>query len=94
MHALDTKLPWKKISEKKRTALAILIREKALAIGVGIVHEQDIDRSNILQATFEAMRRAVAGLSEKPEEVQVDGNFTIPELLNVIFVCFHVCYLL
>ena len=71
----------KKLSEKRRKILAIEIRAKAIAIGVGIVHEQDIDRSNILQGTFEAMRRAVADLGQVPTEVQVDGNFTIPELL-------------
>ncbi len=70
----------KKISEKKRTKLAIEIRQKALHVGVGIVHEQDIDRHNILQATFEAMRRALSALGIHPDEVQVDGNFTIPEL--------------
>ena len=70
----------KKLSEKRRKALALAIRSKAKAIGVGIVHEQDIDRTNILKATFEAMRLAVANLDIKPEEVQVDGNFTIPDL--------------
>jgi len=71
----------KKISAKKRDALALQIREKALAVGVGIVHEQDIDRSNILLATFEAMRLAVSDLGQQPDEVQVDGKFTIPDLL-------------
>lgn len=71
----------KKLSEKRRTALAIEIRDKARAIGVGIVHEQDIDRSNILKATFEAMRQAVKNMNYTPEQVQVDGNFTIPDLL-------------
>ncbi len=70
----------KKISEKKRFKLAKEIRAKALHIGVGIIHEQDIDRHNILQATFQAMRLAVNNLGQKPDEVQVDGNFTIPEL--------------
>ncbi len=70
----------KKLSEKKRVVIAGEIRLKAKAVGVGIVHEQDIDRSNILQATFEAMRRAVADLGMTPIELQVDGNFTIPEL--------------
>lgn len=71
----------KKLSEKKRTKMARLIWENALAVGVGIVHEQDIDRTNILKATFEAMRRAVSMLSLKPDEVQVDGKFTIPDLM-------------
>ncbi|NQV30733.1 MAG: ribonuclease HII [Candidatus Marinimicrobia bacterium] len=70
----------KKISAKKREKLAVEISQRALYVGVGIVHEQDIDRWNILQATFEAMRRAVANLGIQPTEVQVDGNFTIPDL--------------
>jgi len=70
----------KKLSAKKRTALAIEIRQKALGIGIGIVHEQDIDRWNILQATFEAMRLAVADLGMEATEIQVDGNFIIPNL--------------
>ncbi|MCF7822964.1 MAG: ribonuclease HII [Candidatus Marinimicrobia bacterium] len=70
----------KKLSEKRRQVLAEAIRGSARAIGLGIVHEQDIDRSNILQATFQAMRLAVHNLGLEPEQVQVDGNFTIPEL--------------
>ena len=70
----------KKISAKKREKLALEIRQRALHIGVGIVHEQDIDRHNILQATFEAMRQAVGNLGVQPTEVQVDGNFIIPDL--------------
>ena len=70
----------KKLSEKRRRSLAIAIRSKALAIGVGIVHEQDIDRHNILQATFEAMRQAVSNLNYAVTQVQVDGNHKIPDL--------------
>ncbi len=44
------------------------------------MHEQDIDRYNILQATFEAMRLAVRNLGVEVDQVQVDGNFTIPDL--------------
>ncbi len=70
----------KKLSEKRRNALNIEIRKTAKAFGVGIVHEQDIDRTNILKATFEAMRLAVLALSTTPDQVQVDGKFTIPNL--------------
>ena len=70
----------KKLSEKKRTRIAAEIRAKALGVGVGIVHEQDIDRSNILKATFEAMRMAVRDLGSTVHEVQVDGKFIIPGL--------------
>ncbi len=70
----------KKLSEKKRIVLAQEIRSKALAVGVGIVHEQDIDRNNILQATFEAMRQSIAKLKIQATLVQVDGNHKIPDL--------------
>jgi len=70
----------KKLSEKKRNRLALEIRNSALAVGVGIVHEQDIDRTNILKATFEAMRLAVHELGQTPDQVQVDGSFIIPNL--------------
>ena len=71
----------KKLSEKKRSSLAKEIQVSAKAIGVGIVHEQDIDRTNILEATFKAMQLALANLEIPPEEVQVDGNQTIPGLV-------------
>jgi len=70
----------KKLSEKRRNILAVEIKAKALAIGVGIVHEQDIDRKNILQATFEAMRQAISNLDYQFTLVQVDGNHKIPGL--------------
>ena len=70
----------KKLSEKRRNILAVEIRSKALAIGIGIVHEQDIDRNNILQATFEAMRQAISNLNCEFTQVQVDGNHKIPGL--------------
>jgi ribonuclease HII len=64
----------KKLSEKKRLMLADLIRERALAWSLGRAEVEEIDTLNILQATFVAMQRAVAGLSIKPTEVLVDGN--------------------
>ena len=64
----------KKLSEKKRDALAILIRKRALAWAVAEASVEEIDRLNILHATLLAMQRAVAGLSIKPESAMVDGN--------------------
>ena len=64
----------KKLSEKKRTALAVEIREKALAWCVAEASVEEIDRLNILQATFLAMQRAVAGLQISAESALVDGN--------------------
>jgi ribonuclease HII len=70
----------KKLSEKKREALAPLIRERALAWAVGIATVEEIDRLNILHATMLAMRRAVEGLAAPPDQVLVDGNRIPPGL--------------
>ena len=64
----------KKLSEKKRDALAVLIREQALAWCVAEASVEEIDRLNILQATMLAMQRAVAGLAVRAESALVDGN--------------------
>ncbi|MBS1160937.1 MAG: ribonuclease [Proteobacteria bacterium] len=64
----------KKLSEKKRDALAILIRERAVAWCVASASVEEIDRLNILHATMLAMQRAVAGLSVRPTAALVDGN--------------------
>jgi ribonuclease HII len=48
--------------------------------GIGVVEHDIIDRINILQATFLAMRQAVAALGLSPEIVLVDGRMTIPEM--------------
>lgn len=64
----------KKLSEKKREALAPLIRERAIAWAIGIASVEDIDRLNILHASMLAMRRAIEGLGVAPLEVLIDGN--------------------
>ena len=64
----------KKISEKKRERLYDEIYDAALAVGVGIVHEEEIDEKNVLQATFKTMRQSVGQLSIKPDILLVDGN--------------------
>ena len=70
----------KKLSEKRREALAGEIREKALAWAVAEASVEEIDQLNILHATFLAMQRAVAALSVAPERAMVDGN-RCPKLL-------------
>ena len=67
----------KKLSKKKREALAELIKEVAVAYSVAEVDEGTIDEINILQATRLGMKRAVEGLSVKPEFVLTDGNMTL-----------------
>lgn len=71
----------KKLSEKKREALAPLIRERALAWAVGVATVEEIDRLNILHASMLAMRRAVEGLGVLPDEVLIDGNRVPPGLV-------------
>lgn len=68
----------KALSEKKRTALAAEIKEKALAWAIAEASVEEIDALNILQATFLAMQRAVAVLSVTPDRILVDGLHTPP----------------
>lgn len=64
----------KQLSEKERYLLRPLIEEKALAWAVGIVDHAEIDKINILNASFLAMQRAVAGLKVCPQHLLIDGN--------------------
>jgi len=64
----------KKLSAKRRETLAVAIRERALAWAVAEASVEEIDRINILQASFLAMRRAVESLSLQPEKALIDGN--------------------
>ncbi|TCP94974.1 RNase HII [Cricetibacter osteomyelitidis] len=70
----------KKLSEKKRLALADEIKQKALAWALGRAEPSEIDELNILHATMLAMQRAVKNLKIQPHFVLVDGN-RIPALL-------------
>ena len=73
-HIIDGLNDSKKLSEKKREALYDVIKNDALAYSIAMASEKEIDDINILQATYLAMRRAVAGLEIKPDFVLVDGN--------------------
>lgn len=64
----------KKLSAKRREVLAMEIRERALAWAVAEASVDEIDRINILQASFLAMRRAVEELRLRPEKALIDGN--------------------
>ncbi len=64
----------KKLSEKKREELFDVICEKALAYCIAEVSHTRIDEINILNATFEAMNKAVNGLNIRPDYVLIDGN--------------------
>ncbi len=65
----------KKLTEKKREELAILIKENARAWAIGRAEASEIDQLNILQATLLAMARATSQLRVLPDWVQVDGTF-------------------
>ena len=71
----------KKLSAPARETLDARIREQALAIGIGCVSSGEVDRLNILHATLEAMRRAVAEVMEqlRLDHLMVDAR-TIPGL--------------
>ena len=64
----------KKLSDKKRRELFPVIQEQATAFGIGFASEGEIDEINILQATFLAMKRALAQLPIRPDLALIDGN--------------------
>ncbi|MBF1630447.1 MAG: ribonuclease HII [Prevotella sp.] len=64
----------KKLSAKKRYVLREIIERDALAWAVGIVTPEEIDRINILNASFLAMHRALDQLETHPEAIIIDGN--------------------
>lgn len=63
----------KKISEKKREELFNIIKEKAVAYGIGIVDNVKIDEINILEATKYAMKQAIEALEPKAEYILIDA---------------------
>lgn len=68
----------KKLSEKKRELLFDQIIAQCEDYSIGTASEKEIDEINILQATFLAMKRAVEGLSLRPDCALVDGNQVPP----------------
>ncbi|OQB13382.1 MAG: Ribonuclease HII [Firmicutes bacterium ADurb.Bin193] len=64
----------KKLSEKNKNRLFDEIRKVAVCYNIVLIHNDEIDRLNILGATFKGMCESVNGLSEKPDFVLVDGN--------------------
>ena len=64
----------KQLTEKQRYQLRPIIEEKAIAWGVGIVTNEEIDQINILNASFLAMHRAIGQLTTIPEYLIIDGN--------------------
>ena len=67
----------KKLSEKRREAMDEIIRREAVSFGIGLISQDRIDKINILQATYEAMRLALEQLSPAPDMILADA-VTIP----------------
>ncbi len=70
----------KKISEKNRDKIFDIIVNSDIAYGIGISDNNEIDKMNILNATFLAMKRAIAMATKKPDFIIVDGNQTIKDV--------------
>lgn len=71
----------KQLKEEERENFYLPIMQEALGVGIGIVDQQEIDQINILQASFKAMRMALAQLAIRglePDIILVDGDKTIP----------------
>ena len=64
----------KQVAEKNRNELRSIIEESALAFAVASIDNEEIDRINILKASFKAMHRALDQLKAKPQLLLVDGN--------------------
>ena len=64
----------KKLTDKKRRALYDIIVAEAVSYGIAMASEQEIDEINILQATFNAMERAMEQLTVRPALALIDGN--------------------
>jgi ribonuclease HII len=64
----------KKLTERKRDQLRVIIEQKAVAWAVCAVSPREIDSINILQASFTAMHRAIQQLTFQPEALLIDGH--------------------
>ncbi len=64
----------KKLTDKRRRELMPIIKEQAIAWGIGFASHEEIDEINILQATFLAMERALENMEIKPDFALIDGN--------------------
>ena len=78
-HGISGLTDSKKLSAKKREALAVEIKANAACWALGRAEVEEIDTLNILQASLLSMSRAVSALALQPEKVLVDGN-KLPKL--------------
>lgn len=70
----DSKL----VKPEDRETLRLIIEEQALAYAVGSIDNEEIDKINILKASFKAMHLAIGQLSMRPELLLIDGNHFVP----------------
>ena len=68
----------KKLTAKRREELFDVITELFNEVSIGICDHKTVDRINILQASFLAMKKAIGALKQKPDFVMIDGKFKIP----------------
>ena len=68
----------KKLTAGKREKLFEVIKEQFIEVGIGICDNKTIDKINIFQASFLAMKKALGDLRQKPDFVLLDGGFKIP----------------
>lgn len=70
----------KKLSPTQREELFNIIKEQALAIGIGIINPEIIDKINILQSTFQGMKQAIEQLKIIPDQLLIDGSNPLPNV--------------
>jgi len=70
----------KKLSTRQREKVFTVIKEKTRAVAIGVMDHRVIDQINILQATFLAMKKAIAEIAVAPDYILVDGGLRIPRL--------------
>jgi ribonuclease HII len=68
----------KKLTEQQRNVLRPIIESEAISFGVASLSNREIDKINILQATYKAMHTAIKQLSAEPEHLLIDGNRFLP----------------
>lgn len=76
----------KKLSEKKRNLLKLIIEEQSISFGVYHIMMKKIDRINILNASILAMQKSIESLAIKPQHIAVDGN-RFKSFNNIPFHC-------
>lgn len=68
----------KQVTEKNRNELRTIIESAAISFAVASVDNEEIDRTNILKASFKAMHLAISGLKKTPQLLLIDGNRFVP----------------